>query len=83
MTNRSERVVDRLAAWTRSPRRGALLAALLALIILLPLWGLAVSWYQDGMLNAELGQRSLFVFATGGLIVLVLLAGLIYLLVNR
>ncbi|HSD85847.1 MAG TPA: PAS domain S-box protein [Anaerolineae bacterium] len=83
MTNRSERVVDRFAAWTRSPRGGALIAAVLTLIILLPLWALALSWYQTAILSAELGQHSLYVFATGGLIVLSLLAGLIYLLVNR
>src|SRR5512146_1765633 len=83
MIDRSERIADRFAAWMRSPRGGALIAAWLALIGLLPLWVLAVSWYQAGMQSAELGQRALFVFATGGLIVLMLLAGLIYLLVNR
>ncbi len=83
MTNQSDRVVERFAVWTRSPRGGALIATLLAVIILLPLWALALSWYQAATLSVELGQRSAFVFATGGLIVLVLLASLIYLLVNR
>jgi hypothetical protein len=65
MTNRSEHVVDRLAAWVHSPRGGALLAALLTLAVLLPLWLLAVDWYRTELLSAEPGQRSLLVFEAG------------------
>lgn len=83
MTNRSERAVDRLTAWARSSRGGALLAALLTLAIFLPLWVLATGWYRATLLSAEPGQSTLLIIETGGLIVMVLLAGLMYLLVNR
>jgi PAS domain S-box-containing protein len=67
----------------RRPRGGALLAALLTLTILLPLWMLAAGWYRSELLNGDPGQRSLLIFEAGGLIVMALLAGLVYLSVNR
>jgi PAS domain S-box-containing protein len=83
MTDQSKHSVDRLAAWARSPRGGALLAALLTLAVLLPLWALAIDWYRAELLSAEPGERTLLIFEAGGLIVMALLAGLVYLLVNR
>ncbi|MBI5567003.1 MAG: PAS domain S-box protein [Chloroflexi bacterium] len=80
MTDRSESAAYRLI---RRPRSGALLAALLTLAILLPLWMLAVNWYRAELLNGDPGQRSLLIFEVGGLIVMTLLAGLAYLAVNR
>jgi PAS domain S-box-containing protein len=83
MTNRSEHVVDQLAAWARSPRGGALLAAVLTLAVLLPIWLLGIGWYRTELLRAEPGQRTLLIFEVGGLIVMALFAGLVYLSVNR
>ena len=80
MTNRPDSVARRLA---RGPRNGALLAALLTLAILLPLWLLAINWYRTELLNGDPAQRSLLIFEAGGLIVMLLLAGLVYLSVNR
>jgi PAS domain S-box-containing protein len=83
MTDRSERVGDRFAVWARSPRGGALLAAVLTLAVLLPLWFLAVNWYRTELLSAGPSQRSLLVFEVGGLIAMVLLGSLVFLLINR
>ena len=83
MTNRSEHDGDRLAAWVHSPRGGALLAALLTLAVLLPLWLLAVDWYRTELLRVGPTQQALLVFEAGGLIGMALFAGLVYLAVNR
>ena len=83
MTNRSEHDGDRLAAWVHSPRGGALLAALLTLAVLLPLWLLAVDWYRTELLRVGPTQQALLVFEAGGLIGMALFAGLVYLSVNR
>jgi PAS domain S-box-containing protein len=83
MTNRLERVVDRFIAWMRSPREGALTAALLTLAVLLPLWILMIGWYRTELSSAEPGRPSLAVFEAGGLIAMVLLGGLVYVSVNR
>jgi len=84
MTNRSESAAHRLVRLLRgNPHSGALLAALLILTFLLPLWMLAVNWYRAELLNGDPNQRSLLIFEAGGLIVMALLAGLVYLSVNR
>ena len=82
MTDRAQRR-DRLTVWIRSPRGGALLAALLTLAVLLPLWMLAVGWYRTELLSAGSTQQVLLVFEAGGLIGMALVAGLVYLSVNR
>jgi len=69
--------------WMRNPRGGALIAALIVLIVLLPLWYLAVGWYRTQLLSEEPLQQPLFVFELGGLVVLALLASLAYLSINR
>lgn len=87
MTDRSGREKNRLVSWVRhvarSPRSGAWLAAGLTLVGLLLLWLLAMDWYRAQTLNGEAGPRSPLIFQAGGLIVILLLAGLMYLLVNR
>src|SRR5512139_461847 len=83
MADRPKHRMDRLTAWARSPRGGALLAALLTLAVLLPLWILAIDWYRAELLSPEPAQRSLLIFEAGCLIVMFLLAGLVYLSVNR
>ncbi len=82
MTNRSEPAAFHFAVAARRPRSGAL-AAVLTLAVLVPLWLLATAWYRAELLSGDPGQRSLLIFEAGGLIVQVLLAGLVYLSVNR
>lgn len=67
----------------RSPRGGALLAALLVLVVLLPLLILATRWYPLQVSNGQAIQQSLVVFEISGLIVILLLTGFTYLVINR
>jgi PAS domain S-box-containing protein len=79
----SDRVLDRFRAWARTPRGGATLATLATLIVLLPLWLLAVNWYRAELLSAGPTRQALLIFEVGGLIGMALFAGLVYLSVNR
>jgi PAS domain S-box-containing protein len=83
MTNRSEQIVKRLASWLRSPRGGALIAAGVTLAVLLPIWLLAISSYKAELLNAASSQRAIQIFEASGVTVMVLIAGLVYLSINR
>ncbi|HTP07940.1 MAG TPA: PAS domain S-box protein, partial [Anaerolineae bacterium] len=83
MTNRSVQMGKRLGDWRRSPRGGALIAAAIALAVLLPVWLLAISWYKAELLNAVSSQRAIQIFEVGGVIVMMLIAGLVYLSINR
>ncbi len=50
---------SRLWGAARQPDGKALLAALLALVVLLPLWWLAVRWYGDRLLEQERAEAAL------------------------
>ncbi len=74
---------QRIRTVASSSRGGALLAALLVLAALLPIWYLIGEWYWVQLLTDPEVRDSLFVFQLGTLSVVLLLAGQTYLLVSR